>query len=101
MVINAINSVVYNICGLFCGIFSGLTGIDTPMYIGKPEAVKEPEISRNEPIVDPEVVEDAVKALNSLGMTKTRAKQVVTEITNESPDATIEQIIKTALKRKK
>lgn len=50
-------------------------------------------------LVDKEVVSEAVSALNMLGFPAAAANKVVQAIAKEQPDATVEQLIKLALKQ--
>ena len=50
-------------------------------------------------LVDKEVVSEAVSALNMLGVPAAAANKVVQSIAKEQPDATVEQLIKLALKQ--
>ena len=50
-------------------------------------------------LVDKEIVSEAVSALNMLGFPAAAANKVVQAIAKEQPDATVEQLIKLALKQ--
>lgn len=50
-------------------------------------------------VIDNEVLEDSVSALRSLGISAKAAKEKVQHIMKANPEADIETIIKTALKR--
>ena len=50
-------------------------------------------------LVDKEIVSEAVSALNMLGFPAAAANKVVQSIAKEQPDATVEQLIKLALKQ--
>lgn len=53
------------------------------------------------PEINEELQADAIRALNTLGFPKERAKQAVLEALNADPDATLEEIVKCALRRQK
>lgn len=67
-----------------------------------PQAGGESEAEDSEPTeVNEELQADAIRALNTLGFPKERAKQAVLEALNADPDATLEEIVKCALRRQK
>jgi Holliday junction resolvasome RuvABC DNA-binding subunit len=51
--------------------------------------------------INEELQADAIRALKTLGFPRERAKQAVLEALNADPDATIEEIVKCALRRQK
>lgn len=67
-----------------------------------PQAGGESEAEDSEPTeVNEELQTDAIRALKTLGFPKERAKQAVLEALNADPDATLEEIVKCALRRQK
>ena len=67
-----------------------------------PQAGGESEAEDSEPTeVNEELQADAIRALKTLGFPKERAKQAVLEALNADPDATLEEIVKCALRRQK
>lgn len=67
-----------------------------------PQAGGESEAEDSEPTeVNEELQADAIRALNTLGFPRERAKQAVLEALNADPDATLEEIVKCALRRQK
>lgn len=67
-----------------------------------PQAGGESEAEDSEPTeVNEELQTDAIRALNTLGFPKERAKQAVSEALHADPDATLEEIVKCALRRQK
>ena len=58
-----------------------------------------PTASPTANLVDKEVVSEAVSALTMLGFPAAAANKVVQSIAKEQPDATVEQLIKLALKQ--
>lgn len=67
-----------------------------------PQAGGESEAEDSEPTeVNEELQADAIRALNTLGFPKERAKQAVSEALHADPDATLEEIVKCALRRQK
>jgi Holliday junction resolvasome RuvABC DNA-binding subunit len=67
-----------------------------------PQAGGESEAEDSEPTeINEELQADAIRALNTLGFPKERAKQAVSEALHADPDATLEEIVKCALRRQK
>lgn len=67
-----------------------------------PQAGGESEAEDSEPTeVNEELQTDAIRALKTLGFPRERAKQAVLEALNADPDATLEEIVKCALRRQK
>lgn len=67
-----------------------------------PQAGGESEAEDSEPTeVNEELQADAIRALKTLGFPKERAKQAVLEALHADPDATLEEIVKCALRRQK
>lgn len=67
-----------------------------------PQAGGESEAEDSEPTeVNEELQADAIRALKTLGFPKERAKQAVSEALHADPDATLEEIVKCALRRQK
>ena len=67
-----------------------------------PQAGGESEAEDSEPTeVNEELQADAIRAIKTLGFPKERAKQAVLEALNADPDATLEEIVKCALRRQK
>lgn len=67
-----------------------------------PQAGGESEAEDSEPTeVNEELQADAIRALKTLGFPRERAKQAVLEALNADPDATLEEIVKCALRRQK
>lgn len=67
-----------------------------------PQAGGESEAEDSEPTeVNEELQTDAIRALKTLGFPKERAKQAVLEALNADPDATLEEVVKCALRRQK
>lgn len=67
-----------------------------------PQAGSESEAEDSEPTeVNEELQADAIRALKTLGFPKERAKQAVLEALHADPDATLEEIVKCALRRQK
>ena len=67
-----------------------------------PQAGGESEAEDSEPTeVNEELQTDAIRALNTLGFPKERAKQAVSEALHADPYATLEEIVKCALRRQK
>lgn len=67
-----------------------------------PQAGGESEAEDSEPTeVNEELQADALRALKTLGFPKERAKQAVLEALHADPDATLEEIVKCALRRQK
>lgn len=67
-----------------------------------PYAGGESEAEDSEPTeVNEELQTDAIRALKTLGFPRERAKQAVLEALNADPDATLEEIVKCALRRQK
>lgn len=66
------------------------------------QAGGESEAEDSEPTeVNEELQADAIRALKTLGFPRERAKQAVLEALNADPDATLEEIVKCALRRQK
>ena len=51
--------------------------------------------------INEELQADAIRALKTLGFPRERAKQAVLEALHADPDATLEEIVKCALRRQK
>lgn len=67
-----------------------------------PQAGGESEAEDSEPTeVNEELQADAIRALKTLGFPKERAKQAVLGALHADPDATLEEIVKCALRRQK
>lgn len=72
-----------------------------------PQAGGESEAEDSEPTeaealeINEELQTDAIRALKTLGFPRERAKQAVLEALNADPDATLEEIVKYALRRQK
>jgi len=58
---------------------------------------KLPKISREEVAAESAVVNDAISALTSLGYNKSQARDIVTSVLAESPDISIEELIRRSL----
>lgn len=76
------------------GMFSGLV---TPKITEQETATQTP----SEPKADNEITTVSIKALNALGWPKKDANALAREILSENPDATVEQVVKIALKTKR
>lgn len=68
---------------------------------GESEAKDSDPTEAEAPEINEELQADAIRALNTLGFPKERAKQAVLEALNADPDATLEEIVKCALRRQK
>lgn len=68
---------------------------------GESEAEDSEPTEAEAPEVNEELRTDAIRALNTLGFPKERAKQAVSEALHADPDATLEEIVKCALRRQK
>lgn len=81
----------------FIGYAPGLP----PQAGGESEAEDSEPTEAEAPEVNEELQTDAIRALNTLGFPKERAKQAVSEALHADPDATLEEIVKCALRRQK
>lgn len=72
-----------------------------PQAGGESEAEDSDPTEAEAPEINEELQADAIRALNTLGFPKERAKQAVLEALNTDPDATLEEIVKCALRRQK
>ena len=72
-----------------------------PQAGGESEAEDSDPTEAEAPEINEELQADAIRALNTLGFPKERAKQAVLEALNADPDATLEEIVKCALRRRK
>lgn len=68
---------------------------------GESEAEDSEPTEAEAPEVNEELQTDAIRALNTLGSPKERAKQAVSEALHADPDVTLEEIVKCALRRQK
>lgn len=72
-----------------------------PQAGGESEAEDSDSTEAEAPEINEELQADAMRALKTLGFPKERAKQAVLEALHADPDATLEEIVKRALRRQK
>lgn len=72
-----------------------------PQAGGESEAEDSEPTEAEAPEINEELQADAIRALKTLGFPKERAKQAVLEVFYADPDATLEEIVKCALRRQK